>query len=79
MTTDTTPTMTAAELREALFGTADIPEGATGVRTIENDWVDSIDTARNDSAFWDGAETNTFAWDFTGRDDTAADLARNGL
>ena len=71
-------TMTADELRRAL-DSSDIPEGATGVRTIEHDWVDSIDTARNDSAFWDGAETNTFAWDFTGRDDTAADLARNGL
>ena len=69
--------MNSNDLRTAITN-SDIPEGVTGVLTVENDWVDNIDTVTDDSAFWDHADGLTFEWDFTGRDDTADDLARNG-
>lgn len=69
--------MNSNDIRTAITN-SDIPEGVTGVLTVENDWVDNIDTVTDDSAFWDHADGLTFEWDFTGRDDTADDLARNG-
>lgn len=81
MSTDpTTEDMTAAELREAL-DTFSEPAGATGIRHVRvrhglDTGVESLDTARSDSAYWDAPDDYVYRWDFSGRDDGFEDNLR---
>lgn len=67
--------MKSIEAHHAVIS-GDVPEGVTGVRTVETGWIDSLDVVARPGWVSDDAFSGwTFVFDSTGRDDLTADKA----